>query len=365
MRGARYRKRSPVNTKAEAENYERWLRAELVQHDSLDHLEAAERAKTAPPPTFAEFSERWLTNYVDLHNRPLERRKKRGVLRRNLLPAFGSMGLNEIGAAEIDAFASQQRVRGYKAKTVNNRLSMLRTCLSTAVEWKELDEIPRVKFLTTPPPETRFVSEDDADRLLAACAEPWRSLVLTALRTGLRFNELIALEWDAVDLEHAKLQVLRGEVHGHVDAPKNNRFRPMHLTSDVVAAFRALPRVHERVFTYQGRSIKYTNAYKKITKACKLAGIPHTSWHLLRHTFATRLYEKGAHLKSIQDLLGHSTITMTERYTHTVSSVLRATVSLLEPAPESGWAASGQPPARPSLHEERTGLTRGEHSPLH
>lgn len=340
----RLRRLSPSNTKGGAEAYETQLRQLVAQHRTIkDALAALKPEEESRAPFFKDFVDRWLLNYVDVHNRPSERRKKRLTLKRDLLPAFGAKRLDEIRAADIGAFSRDQLERGLKAKTVNNRLSLLRTCLTTAIEWEELKDLPRVKFLRTPPPETKFVREEDAEKLLAVCPPaPWRELVLTAIRTGLRFNELIALEWTAVNLDTATLQVLRGEVEGHVDAPKNNRFRTIPLTSDVVAALQSLPRVHARVFTYQGRSLKYTNAYKHLAKFSKLAGIPHTSWHPLRHTFATHLYAKGAYLKSVQDLMGHSTINMTMRYTHVVPEVLRATVNLLDPGSKPLWAVSGQ-----------------------
>ncbi len=347
----RLRKLSPANTKGGAEAYETQLRQLVAQHRTIkDALLALKPKEESRAPFFRDFVERWLSNYVDVHNRPSERRKKRLTLKRDLLPAFGAKRLDEIRAADVSAFSRDQLTRGLKAKTVNNRLSLLRTCLTTAIEWEELKDLPRVKFLKTPPPETKFVREEDAAKLLAVCPPaPWRELVLTAIRTGLRFNELIALEWTAVDLDTATLQVLRGEVEGHVDAPKNNRFRTIPLTSDVVAALRSLPRVHVRVFTYQSGSLKYTNAYKHLVKFSKIAGIPHTSWHPLRHTFATHLYAKGAYLKSVQDLMGHSTINMTMRYTHVVPEVLRATVNLLDPGSKPLWAVSGQQDAQSGL----------------
>lgn len=340
--GERLRKRSPLNTKGGAQQYEMHLRGLVAQHGTIGNavvqLEPKRRA-----PTFAAFAERWLVTYVDVRNRPVECHTKRLVLAHDLLPAFGRLPIDRIGAAEIEAFVQGQHERGMKAKTINNRLTILRKCLATAVRWKELAELPPVEFLKAPPPETKVLSEGDAERLLAACPpEPWRALVLTVLGTGLRFNELIALEWDAVDLERGALQVLRGEVHGDVRAPKNNRFRGIPLTSELAALFRALPKTHARVFTYQGRSIKYTTAYRHLSRACARAGIPHTSWHPMRHTFATDLYAKGAYLKSIQDLLGHSTITMTMRYTHRVPEVLRSTVKLLE-RPAAPRPTGGQP----------------------
>jgi site-specific recombinase XerD len=53
-----------------------------------------------------------------------------------------------------------------------------------------------------------------------------------------------------------------------------------------------------------------------ITRAAELAGIPHLTWHDLRHTFASRLRMKGVDLAMIKELLGHKTITTTERYAH-------------------------------------------------
>lgn len=344
--GERLRKRSPLNTKGGAQSYEMQLRGLVALHGTIEKALVQLEPKRQSP-TFAAFAARWLTTYVDVHNRRIERYTKRLVLAHDLLPAFGTMPIDRIGGAEIAAFVAGESERGMKPKTINNRLTILRKCLATAVEWAELKELPRIKFLKSACPETKVVSEEDVDRLLAACPPvPWRALVFTALCTGLRFNELIALEWDAVDLERGTLQVLRGEVRGDVNAPKNDRFRGIPLTSELVDVLRLLPRVHSRVFTYLGRSIKYTTAYKQIVKACKAAGVPHTTWHPLRHTFATDLYSRGAYLKSVQDLLGHSTIAMTMRYTHRVPEVLRSTVNLLRrsavPRP-----AGGQPVAVP------------------
>ena len=68
---------------------------------------------------------------------------------------------------------------------------------------------------------------------------------------------------------------------------------------------------------------------------CKKAGIQVVAWHALRHTFASRLVSEGAPLKAVQDLMGHSTINMTMRYSHLNQSDLRKAVSLLERSEES------------------------------
>ncbi len=354
----RFRKRSPLNTKAGAEAFEAHVRRLVAQHGSVSGAHAAMMPVRERAITFAEFSERWLRDYVDVNNKPSERYYKRKILQRTLLPAFGKRRLDEISADHIERYKRTELDRGLSNKSINNALTILRKCLVTAVDWDVLKHVPRFRFLRLPPPETRVVTPDDSARLLAACPPtPWRALVLTALRTGLRFNELIALEWSDVDLPNAILTVRRGEWRGHVGLPKTYETRVIPLTSEVIEALRSLPRSHPRVFTNRGRTITYSCAWENLTKICRHAKVPHTSWHTLRHTFATNLNGAHGNIKHIQELLGHKTLTMTLRYTHPVTEALRQTISLLEPgqrAPRIGSPlstagspaslASSQPP---------------------
>jgi len=71
-----------------------------------------------------------------------------------------------------------------------------------------------------------------------------------------------------------------------------------------------------------------------VTHACRRAGLRPVGWHMLRHTFASHLAMRGATLKVIQDLLGHSTITMTMRYAHLAPEVARDAVRLLDGLPD-------------------------------
>ena len=64
--------------------------------------------------------------------------------------------------------------------------------------------------------------------------------------------------------------------------------------------------------------------------ACKKAGIDGVTWHTLRHTFASRLVNRGVDIVTVQQLLGHSTITVTMRYTHTNLDSKRTAVAKLE-----------------------------------
>jgi site-specific recombinase XerD len=87
----------------------------------------------------------------------------------------------------------------------------------------------------------------------------------------------------------------------------------------------------ELVFSDLDGNMLTTGACKwPIWRACKRAGLRRIGWHALRHTFASHLVMRGAPLKAVQELLGHSTIEMTMRYAHLSSDVKQAAVRLLD-----------------------------------
>lgn len=354
----RMRKRSPENSKAGAQAFEAYLRQQIAQHGSVAKVLAAMRpSEETRKPTFAEFSERWMRDYVSANNKATSQKEKRHALDVHLLPAFGALRLAEITSSEVERYKASKRSLPLSAKSVNNHLTILRKCLDTAIEWGELQALPRIKFLKTEEPPFRFLSEDQANRLIAASPHGlWRALVTTALRTGLRFSELVALQWGDISWtvgSHGQLSVRRSNVRGVVGPPKNNRVRHVPLTSETAAELTALATPgaasDDLVFTFEGRYLRYDTAWKHLTKICRAATVPRVSWHDLRHTFASHLVSAGAPLKGIQDLLGHSTIEMTMRYAHLSPDVRHSTIALLEPRTAEKLPACYQP-ALPNAH---------------
>jgi integrase len=335
----RYRKRSPQNTRGGAEAYEVCLRHELSIHGSLNAY-----VKVEAKPTFAEFSERWFSSYVEVNNKPSECRSKKYILSASLNPFFGHQRLNEITTADIEAYKGEQLKRGNCNKTVNNRLAVLRKCLTTAVEWSVIESIPRFRQLKAAPPAFRFLEEHEVERIIQACANDMeRILVFTAARTGLRFSELSALEWQDVDFGRRTVTIRRANVGGHIGTPKNGRIRYVPLTNDVIEKLKTLNRDSDIIFHRAGKRLIYWPSLCFLQRACKRANIEPIGWHTLRHTFASQLASKGASMQAIKDLLGHSTLTMTLRYAHLAPETLRDTIELLEPQQSSKpWATGGQ-----------------------
>lgn len=97
-----------------------------------------------------------------------------------------------------------------------------------------------------------------------------------------------------------------------------------------------------------------------IRKACDRAGIRRVGWHLLRHTFASRVVSRGVPIRTLQQLLGHASITMTERYAHLAPATLIDAVRVLEEDRNGEkWATGGQPDIQWMLKNlfEQTGET--------
>jgi integrase len=215
-----------------------------------------------------------------------------------------------------------------------------------------IESVPEVEWLRTERPDFDFLDFEEADRLLGAATGEWRTTILVALRTGMRQGELRALRWQDIDLVAGRIFVRQNVVRGHVGSPKSGKPREIALGEDVRAAQAAHKLAHYRgalVFTDRhGHMLTEGEMKHPLWRASRAAGLRRLGWHVLRHTFASHLVMRGAPLKAVQDLLGHSTIQMTMRYAHLSADVARDAVRLLDKiAPPKGAAST--PPAVNSM----------------
>ena len=364
--GKRYRMRSPQNTAPATRAYEQYLRGEIAKMGSLDHLDPKIQAKQKVEPTFGDFAERWMREYVAVNNRHSTMYEKRRALNVHLLPAFCRHKLSAITTREIERYKTAKSELLLTPKSINNQLTILRKCLVTAKQWEELNEVPHIQFLKALEPPFRFLTREQAAALIAAApAGLWRAMITVALRTGMRFSELIALQWNDIDWTrgaHGMVTVRRARVRGVLGPPKSNRVRYLALTSDAASELRRIAPVGNRgeipVLTFEGRWVRYDTAWKHLRQICDAAGIDRVSWHDLRHSFASHLVSANAPIKAVQELLGHATIDMTLRYTHLEPNFQASMMSLLDPGESNRWAANGQEPAT-TLNDQAQALASG------
>lgn len=325
----RIRRRSPVDTKRGALDFERRLRQQLL--DGTFEIDK-EVEPTQEIPTFAAFAVEFLSTYARANNKPSEIHSKETMLRVHLTPAFGKLKLTEVDMRSIERYKAKKLDSGLSPKSVNNTLTCLRRMLVLAMEWGLLKELPRVKWLKAPKPEFDFLDFEEAERLLKHADEEWRPMLVVALKTGLRLGELLALRWEDVDLIAGRLMVRRAVARGIIGTPKSGKPREVPLSGDAVKALKACSHLKgELIFGGEGGEMLTKNGTKHpLWRACKRAGLRLVGWHCLRHTFASHLAMRGVPLISVQQMLGHSTIEMTMRYAHLAPAVNRQAVDLLD-----------------------------------
>ena len=345
----RFTKQHALDAEAElVAEYEAQAQA-ARQGPPLAPLQATAPASTAP--TFAAFA----ATYLALQNPARsDTRNKARHLQLHLIPRLGPLRLDAITPLVIDALrldlrtttgdpATSRRARTRpepptssrrkgapkSPKTINNILAALRAVLLLALDYGLIPRVPRIRMERVPRPDPVFLDDPEIDRLLAATPPEWRLILFTAVRTGLRRGELMALRWADLHL-HADPPTLRVqysvriEPDGtlHTKEPKGGRPRTVPLTHDLAAALRAHrpPRAKPSALVFPGPvhgHLDHQRLWRVTAQAARDADLDkHVHPHLLRHTFASQCYRRGIPPQLVQMWLGHAQLSTTERYAH-------------------------------------------------
>ncbi|MCB9705527.1 MAG: site-specific integrase [Myxococcales bacterium] len=311
----------------------------------------ASAASKAATPTFADVAARYLAMQDPARS---DYANKARYLRLHLLPHLGELPIDAITPMVLDDLkvklraptgetassrrsltrtsppASSRRKGAAKSpKTINNILTTLRSVLHLAHDYELIHRVPRIRMEKVPRPDPVFLDDDEIAQLLAAVPPEWWLLTFTAIRTGLRRGELMALRWADVHLEAPQpyLRVQRsvrkeGDGSLRVKEPKGGRSRTVPLASDISAALaeRRPARPHTPALVFPGPVqglLDHQELWRVLAAAGMAAGLEkHVHPHLLRHTFASHCYRAGVPPQVVQAWLGHAQISTTERYAH-------------------------------------------------
>ena len=258
----------------------------------------------------------------------------------HLLPAFGKHRLCDLSKAEVQTFFGNLLQR-LSADTVHGIHRILRRTLSTAVEWSFIQKNP-ASGVKLPPRRRReppFIKPEQFQALLAVLPEPVRTMVLLAMMTSMRIEEVLALRWGRVDLKRGVIRVVETFYRGQFSTVKSRRSeRQIPLSPVILAALRercertnAGP--EDLVFaTRNGTPLSDGNLRKRdIYPACDQLGIPRLGWHALRHLHSTLLSQLGVPIAVAQAQLGHADPRITlSIYTHVLPGAQREAVERLE-----------------------------------
>jgi integrase len=306
--------------------------------------------------TLGEYLERWLKDYVVPNLAPKTAEGYEHIIRRHLVPALGGIPLTQLKPENLQRYYAEKLSKGrcdgegaLSPRTVRHHHVTLHGALESAVKWGLLSRNPADGV--SPPryqrPECHTLSEDDVHTFLEAARQtPYFALFYTALYSGMRRSELLALRWSDIDLLLCQIYVTRTLHHlrdGNVvfRAPKTAKGRRMiALSPSAVSILRehkekqkldramlGIPlKDDDLVFSdLEGRPLlpdTVTHAWIKLVRRIGLKGI---RLHDARHSHASLMLKAGTHPKIVQERLGHASIQITlDTYSHVAPGLQEA-----------------------------------------
>lgn len=226
---------------------------------------------------------------------------------------IGSLAVGKVTRQKVKAELRMLLKRCTPA-TVNRYKAALGTLYRYLLHEYEIDHNPTrgIPLYTENNARTRFLNDDELQALLAACQQSsWERLfllVLLAITTGARRGELISCRWESVNLKARTI---------HLSTTKNGEQRLLTLTQEAVEEMMKFRESSGYLFPLPKHPVMYFKNFDCYWKeALEKAHINNFRFHDLRHTCASILAMNGASLIEIKQVLGHKTITMTQRYAH-------------------------------------------------
>lgn len=295
--GSELRRSTGTEDKRAAQEWEDRLKACLWRQDKFGDK---------PRRTWKEAVVRWTGEMA--HKRSLA--DDIGIVRA-LDAHLGDKRLDEIGQEAIDALIQALRKQGKANGRINRITALVRAVLRKAErEWAWLDRAPPVRRLKEPAGKVRWLTREEADRLLAELPEHLEAMARFTLATGLRAANVIGLQWQDVDLARRVCWV-------HPEAAKAGKAIGVPLNNDAVVTLRKQVGKHlEFVFAYKGQPIATAPNNTAWRAALKRAGIEDFRWHDLRHTWASWHVQAGTPLHVLKELGGWASYQMVLRYAH-------------------------------------------------
>jgi integrase len=317
--------------------------AEKIYHKVLTQIAEGKwfEKPVSADKTLGELLDKYLREH-SIPNKASGSVKNDSVMVEEMKSYFGDTMLQDVSPRLISKYKTRCRDKGLAPATINHRRTLLRHAFSLAIrEWQWCSDNPvdRVAQERVNNARDRWLTLEEEKTLLACCilhptrkenkidAVYWlQEIVLFALNTGMRQDEILSLEWPNADLFRKTILVVKS---------KNGEKRTIPMNQRVFELLKAKARANQNdtktVFASEaGTKILRRNLMRAFYNAMDRAKIADFKFHDLRHTFATRLAQSGIDLYMISKLLGHKDIKMTQRYSHHHPDSLRNGVEVLD-----------------------------------
>jgi integrase/recombinase XerC len=254
-------------------------------------------------------------------------------------------------ADDVRAYLTHLGDQSYAAATMARKIATLRSFYKWAERRKISNTNPMVS-IRTPRQSKRLpkaITIEQVERLLAApgdgdvLSRRDRAMLETLYSTGMRVSELVGLAFEDLDSNDATLRI-RGKGKKERIVPLGSaavasimRYIEMLLATPKFAAATAAGRSLPLFVNKHGGRLSSRSVRRKLDKYLKQVGLdPSISPHTLRHSFATHLLDNGADLRSVQELLGHQSLSTTQVYTHLTTQRMKDAYQKAHPRAHAG-----------------------------
>lgn len=308
--------------------------------------------------TFGELMHTWLFETIRVSDniKPTTFQKYEGLYRLYVKDSpLYSIKLADLKAIQIQRYYNSLSENGKSRNLIENLNKLIKQFLNYGVDEGYLNQNPClgkkivIPGVRKPKGEVEHFTDEEVSILISNLkGDRYRELILLALGTGLRRGELLALTWSDIDFKNNIIKVNKSLAKAYIisadgskerkqiiQVPKTKRsIREVPFPTNLVTVLKDIQKKQKRdklkcgesyevsnyVFTTSsGTLIDVTNLSHAWQKILKRAELPHKKFHALRHTYATKLFEKEVPLKTVSELLGHSSTEMTSNtYTHVI-----------------------------------------------
>jgi len=248
----------------------------------------------------------------------------------HIKPNLGHLALNKIKPEHLQSLYSRKQEEGLSKRTVQHMHAVIRVSLNQALKWGIIARNPAT-LVRAPTPNKResitLTKEQAALYLESVEDHRWYPIYVLAITTGMRKGEILGLRWRDIDFERHNLsirhtvQYLRGHnISGETKTPSSRRMIALSgYTISVLRMHQTSSNGSEGLVfsTSTGKPISGRNITRHFHRSLEKAGLERMPFQDLRHTAATLLLKENVHPKIVQDMLGHSSITLTlDTYSH-------------------------------------------------
>jgi len=313
-----------------------------AKNKALRDLEIG-RVATGPKQTVKQYLEQWLEEVYQHEVRPTTYIRRKILVYKHIIPSLGHIQLKMLKAQQVQKFYAQKLKEKLSPGYVGNMHDVLNKALKHAIKWGLISSSVMINVIPPKPTvhEVPILTRAQVQDLLKKAQEHGMSAFITlAIATGMRHGEMLALRWQDIDFHegclHVRRTVTRQGGYGFIEGePKTRRSKRQiilpdfvlqeleyHHASQEIARQKAGPAWQENDLVFPSREGKFlaagTNS-ARFHKVLKAAGLPHMRVHDLRHNVGTLLMGMGIYPKVVQEILGHSDVSITlSLYGHAV-----------------------------------------------